>query len=384
MRSVLGLAALAALTLAGCGGPASNTPPCFTPQPDSLYIDRDAVFVANTGSSSISAFQTIGFTPGYTGGGVCGSPFPTNAPPTALGGGGLIFAWLLVLSQQQKSISMYSVNNLTSVLTGPLSTITTRYTPAAVAGTGDFFYVANAEGSVSAYQVSGNGTLATELAGSPFPAGSGPLAITVGGEPGLLYVANSQSNNVSGYSLDASTGVLTPLPGSPYPAGQGPASIVLAPAALPNFLGARLVMVANKLSNNVSVFSVAGDGSLSPVPGSPFPVGGSPSSVGIATNLIPLKFAYVTIPSSNEIAGYSIDGTSGTLTPLAGSPFPAGVEPLSAVVASEGYLVAANNGSNDLSVYSIDQSSGALTPVSGSPFVVGQSPTAVLFFQVPE
>jgi 6-phosphogluconolactonase (cycloisomerase 2 family) len=279
---------------------------------------------------------------------------------------------------------MYSVNNLTSVLTGPLSTITTRYTPAAVAGTGDFFYVANAEGSVSAYEVSGNGTLATELAGSPFPAGSGPLAITVGGEPGLLYVANSQSNNVSGYSLDASTGVLTPLPGSPYPAGQGPASIVLAPAALANFLGARLVMVANKLSNNVSVFSVAGDGSLSPVPGSPFPVGGSPSSVGIATNFIPLNFAYVTIPSSNEIAGFSIDGTSGTLTPLAGSPFPVGVEPLSAVVASGWYLFAANNGSNDLSVYSIDQSSGALTPVSGSPFPVGQSPTAVLYFQVPQ
>jgi len=37
-----------------------------------------------------------------------------------------------------------------------------------------------------------------------------------------------------------------------------------------------------------------------------------------------------------------------------------------------------------LSVYSIDQSSGALTPVAGSPFAVGQSPTAVVYYQVPQ
>jgi len=386
MRSVLGLAALAALAMLSCGGGTSSSPPCFTPQPGSIYFNRDAVFVANTGSSSISAFQTIDFTPGYTGGGVCGSPFPMNAPPTALGGGALSDMGLVVVSQAQKSISLYPVNILTSVLSAPLFTITTRYTPVAVASVGAFFYVANAEGSVSAFRASANGTV-TELAGSPFPAGSGPVAIVAADQsyplPNLLYVANSQSNNISAYSLDPNTFEPIPVAASPYAAGEGPASIVIAPAMLPNPFGPRLVMVANKLSNNVSVFSSAGDGSLTPVPGSPFPAGAPPSSVGIATNLLPLKFAYVTIPGSNEIAGYSIDGTSGALTPLAGSPFPAGVGPLSAVVA-DGYLFAANNGSNDLSVYSIDQSSGALTPVAGSPFPVGQSPTAVLYFQVPQ
>jgi DNA-binding beta-propeller fold protein YncE len=350
-----------------------------------MYLDRDAIFVANTGSSSVSAFQTVAFNPGYDGGGVCGSPFSVGEPPTALDGGVPLLAWLLVLSQPQKSVSMYSVDNLTSVLTGPLCTINSRYTPVAVAGTGGFVYVANAEGSVSAYEVSGNGTVANELAGSPFPSGSGPIAIAAAFQPNLLYVANSQSNNISGYGLDPNTGVPTPLAGSPYAAGEGPASIVIAPATGPNPFGARLVMVANKLSSNVSVFSVAGDGSLSPVPGSPFQVGGAPSSVGISTNLMPLKFAYVTIPGLNEIAGFSIDGASGALTPVSGSPFPAGVGPLSAVVSSGGqFLFVVNAGSNALSVYSVDQSSGALTPVSGSPFPVGQSPTAVLYFQVPQ
>ena len=61
-----------------------------------------------------------------------------SAPPSALGGG-FLFAWLLVLSQAQKSISMYSVDPVTSVLSGPLCTVTTHYTPVAVAGWGGFF-----------------------------------------------------------------------------------------------------------------------------------------------------------------------------------------------------------------------------------------------------
>ncbi len=385
MSRRFGLFVLAALVEFGCGGAASNNPPCFECPPDTSCLHRDAIFVANTGSSSVSAFQLAGPITGPAAGAVCGSPFSVSAPPTALGGGGLIFAWLLVLSQAQKTVSVYSVDLVTSVLAGPLCTINSPYTPVAVTGTGGFAYVANAEGSVSTYGFSANGTVATEISGSPFPAGSGPVAIAASGEPPLQYVANSQSNTVSGYIADASTGVLTPLAGSPYPAGQGPASIVLAPAPGPNSLGARLVLVANRLSNNVSVFSVAGDGSLSPVPGSPFPVGGSPSSVAIATNIMPLKFAYVTIPALSQIAGFSIDGATGTLTPLAGFPFAVGVEPSSAVAAAEGqFLYVINSGANSMSVYSIDQNTGALTPVSGSPFPVGQSPTAVVYFQVPQ
>ena len=159
---------------------------------------------------------------------------------------------------------------------------------------------------------------------------------------------------------------------------------MIAPAPFPNPFGPRLLMVANKLSNNVSVFSVAADGSLSPVPGSPFPAGTAPSSVTTETTTTPVSFAYVTNPASNEILGYSIDGTSGALAPLPDSPFPAGVGPLSAAISLEGYLLVTNNGSNNLSVYSVEGNTGALTPVSGSPFPVGQSPTAVLFFQVPQ
>jgi 6-phosphogluconolactonase (cycloisomerase 2 family) len=380
MRIRLGFLLLTALMSFGCGS--SET--CFTPNPNDSYIDRDAIFVANTGSNSISAFQLAGPMKGPAAGGVCGTPFPVGAAPSALGGGLLFPGGLLVASQSQKTVSMYSVDFLTSALTGPVFTITTRYTPLAVAVLQGFFYLANAEGGISAYQIM-NGTGATEIAGSPFASGSGPVALVGGLEPPVLYVANSRSNNISGYSVNGNTGALTPLNGSPYTAGQGPASIILTPAPALNILGARLVMVANKLSNNVSVFSVAGDGSLSPVPGSPFAVDGAPSSVGVTTTGMPMTFAYVTIPALNEIAGFSIDAASGTLTPLAGSPFPAGQGPSATVESDGGYfLYVVNAGSSTLSVYSIDQTSWALTPVSGSPFALGQSPSAILYCDVPK
>ncbi|MEJ2008496.1 MAG: beta-propeller fold lactonase family protein [Acidobacteriota bacterium] len=386
MKGQLSLVILISLLIAGCGGGSisGNDPAsCFKPQPGEVYLDRDAIFVANTGSSSISAFQLVGPSTGPAAGPVCGSPFAVADPPTALAGGILFDQGLLVLSQPAKSISMYSVDYLTSELTGPDFTVTTSLTPVAIAATGHYFYVANAEGNVSAYSVSSDGGSATELQGSPFLAGAGPDAITATAQPSVLYVANAQSNNISGYSLDASTGIPTPLPGSPYPAGQGPASIKVLPEAMPNSSGVRLVVVANKLSNNVSVYSMASDGSLSPVPGSPFPAGSAPTGTS-GSGVSPLTFTYVSNSESNNISGYSIDNATGTLTLLPGSPFPAGTSPSSIAAASGGFWVyVANAGSDTLSVYQIGQD-GALTQVSGSPFAVGKSPSAVLYFQVPQ
>jgi len=295
------------------------------------------------------------------------------------GRGGIGSVGLVVASEPQKSISVFSVDFLTSVLTGPLFTITTPFTPKAVAAIESFFYVANFEASISAYHVAPGGKSATEVPGSPFPAGAGSVAIAAA-NPGLLYVANSLSNDVSGYLLDAN-GVATSLPGSPYPAGNAPASVEVEPPFFPNPLGGpTLVFVANAGSNDVSVYSIANDGGLAAVPGSPFVTGGGPSSSGTG-NALPLKFVYVANSKSNNISGYSIDPSTGALTPLAGSPFAAGAGPSSLAVASgRVFRYTANTGSNNLSVFSIDSKTGALTPASGSPFPVGKSPSAVLYF----
>ena len=45
----------------------------------------------------------------------------------------------------------------------------------------------------------------------------------------FAYVANFESNNVSAYSIDGSNGTLTPIPGSPFAAGSNPISVAVAP-----------------------------------------------------------------------------------------------------------------------------------------------------------
>src|SRR5262249_57736517 len=78
------------------------------------------------------------------------------------------------------------------------------------------------------------------------------------------------------------------------------------------------------------------------------------------------QFLYATDSAGNQIFAFSIQ-SSGALTPVAGSPFAAGTQPVSVAVDSTGTLLySANEGSNDVSAFKI--SSGALSPVAGSPF----------------
>ena len=85
------------------------------------------------------------------------------------------------------------------------------------------------------------------------------------------------------------------------------------------------------------------------------------------------KFAIVAGSDSNNLSVFSIS-SSGSLAPVAGSPFPAGSGPTSVAINASGNLVFVGNvGSNDMSVFQFDSNTGALTPVQGSPFPIGES-----------
>jgi len=90
------------------------------------------------------------------------------------------------------------------------------------------------------------------------------------------------------------------------------------------------------------------------------------------------RFAY-SINGSNNISGYTIDASSGALTPLPGSPFAAELGPFSVTVDPSGrFAYVANANSNNISGYTIDASTGVLTPLPGSPFAAGSGPTSVI------
>ncbi len=134
--------------------------------------------------------------------------------------------------------------------------------------TGNFLFATNiggslGNGSVSEFNVSLNGVL-TEAAGSPLPAGVTPVSSAF--SHGVLYVVNQTSATVSAFALNNTSGQLTEIKGSPYAVGTRP--VFAATAVNGSFL-----LVSNSASGNggsISVFSIASDGTLTAVSGSPF------------------------------------------------------------------------------------------------------------------
>jgi 6-phosphogluconolactonase len=113
-------------------------------------------------------------------------------------------------------------------------------------------------------------------------------------------------------------------------------------------------------------------GALTPIAGSPFAAGSAPWSMAVDPSG---RFAYVPNSSGNNVSGYTIDPTTGALTPIVGSPFAAGLGAISVAVDPTGQFVYVANGSSDnVSGYSIDRKTGALTPVQGSPSQRGWIP----------
>src|SRR5579859_1638296 len=94
-------------------------------------------------------------------------------------------------------------------------------------------------------------------------------------------------------------------------------------------------------------------------------------------------FVYVNNDTApNSVSAYSV-ASNGALTELSGSPFPTGgagnqgvgwiaANRIRSVIANHKLFVA-NSGSHDISVMSIDPATGGLTLVPGSPFAVTSS-----------
>jgi 6-phosphogluconolactonase len=241
-------------------------------------------------------------------------------------------------------------------------------------------------GTVAGFLYDGsNGTLTT-VPGSPFPAGNTPVQAAQAA--GFLYVSdlNHSAGGISAFAINAQNGALTAISGSPFPTGApgsypGPSAIVV--NADNTFLYVALAGTANA-NNQIAAFAInQTTGSLTAVPGSPFPTGNDP-----------LQMAYLPIPvgafdllytgnvQDFTISAFTADHTTGVLTPVNGSPYPAGssVGGLAAVTASTQtaaiFLYQSDPQAQAVRAYSINTSTGALSPVTGSPFPAsGYAPT---------
>lgn len=168
--------------------------------------------------------------------------------------------------------------------------------------------------------------------------------------------------------------------------------LMLAVTLLPHDLHAQGNFVYtndDQFQNTVSAFSVGSDGTLTPVPGSPFATGGNSIDGGpFATNRIGVAivghFLFAANTLSADVSVFKIDSNAGALTLVPGAPFaiptflPAGH--ISIAPTPDGHFLIAAGVSNSfdsiITVFSIS-SNGALTPIPGSPFSTMVNPFGI-------
>jgi 6-phosphogluconolactonase (cycloisomerase 2 family) len=306
------------------------------------------------------------------------------------------FAYATLDSSNQ--VTAYAIDNSTGTLTAIVgSTLNgggTNPLDVAVDPTGQFVYMANYAGSISAFTINSATGGLTTVSGSPFPTPppippnnySGVNSVTVDPTGKFVYAALNGANAIPAYTINSSTGALTPVIGSPFTAGSVPYTVRVDPSG-------RFVYAVNLDSDNISAYSInSASGALTPIAGSPFSTGATPPPLPGPQNSGPSglgidpsgRFVFVTNSNSNSISAFSIVSSTGALTPIPGSPFASGAGPSGAFVHPSGkFLYVTNNGAGTISGYTIDGTSGALTPISGSPFVAsgsGSNGTYVIAF----
>jgi 6-phosphogluconolactonase len=226
---------------------------------------------------------------------------------------------------------------------------------------GKFVYVLALNGGVFGFSIGSNGQL-TAIPGSPFPGLSQSVASVTDASDKFLFVVSGSS--VSVFTIDSTTGVLTAVQTALPLAGTNLATIGMAATTPGNFL-----YIALSGSNAVAGFSFdTTTGALTQISGSPFAVGKAPLTLTATANAL-----YVVNSGEQTISALSWSSTTGRLSEIPGSPFSAPLAAGTPASLSNQYFYVSSiqSGSsppvNAILGFRIG-SSGTLTPVVGSPF----------------
>jgi 6-phosphogluconolactonase (cycloisomerase 2 family) len=167
----------------------------------------------------------------------------------------------------------------------------------------------------------------TPLAGSPFVAGVHPSAVASysGSQVQYVYVTDSANGNILGYSVNG--GTLIPITGSPFPAGDQPSAIVVDSSA-------SYAYIVNTVDSTVAGYSIlsqagtcngasTGAGGLCSI--GTYATGLQPVAIGIDPSLH--HFLYTANFLGNNVNGFELSPTAGTLLNTQSSPYTANANP---------------------------------------------------------
>lgn len=302
-----------------------------------------------------------------------------------------------------------------------------------------FVYTLNSDlnsynkGNITTYSESATDGSLTVQAGSPYNTQlSSPEAIAVDQQMGLVFAiggsgSGQPTGEIAAYTIDSATGALSSMVTTTPP--DIPTALAIGPSG-------KTLYVTSHNSSAVMAFSVAADGSLTQIAGSPFLVPASncgPFCENTADAIVydaQQETLYVNMNYSWFVATFTVDPTTGALTwvnngtevkcgpasvtpdttgaylyvtdncgaavnayqvtttavsgttktPLtavAGSPFATGGQPISAVAEPSGkYFYVLNQGDNTISGYTIDSTTGVLAQLASSPFAITNGTTS--------
>ena len=280
--------------------------------PQSVTIDpsNSFVYVANNNVNTVSAYS---INSNGTLAPITGSPFTAGNGPnmvafSARGNGGKS---AYVANVTDNTISEFTVNgNGSLALVGTVNGAATSVNSVAVAPNGLYAYVTNqgatsGTGNVAQYSIAQNNGALSALNPATVTAPGFPSAIVVDPFSRFVFVSDvstSTTGSVSAYKIN-NDGTLAFQ--NTLSTGKGTIALSVDPSG-------RFLYSANYASNTVSAFTIdQTSGALTAVVGKPnVTVGSSPQAVSVDSSG---QFLYVGHFGSNEVWEYGIDGTTGAL-----------------------------------------------------------------------
>ena len=329
---------------------------------DNFFPNTVSVFKVSPSNGALTLIPGSPFLTGGNGGGndVNAENITTATQGTA--------SFLYAANNGSSTVSAFAINPKTGALVpvpgspfqvGPNTSGSTMSLTASPNGK-FLFQVDESSTLIRTFNIAANGAI-TEAAGSPFDTGAEPEGLKVTANGNFLLVGLRSLNALGVYSING--GALSPVFGSPF-LTNGPA------VAMDSTCANNRVFVSSAGSNLVDAFVMASDGSLTPVPGSPFPSGGSSTINALTLN--PNNQELLTSDVFNSEVSSLAVGQDGSLQPVPGSPF-AAVDWVGSIATTRSgkfvYTSLFAQGRVDGWMIMTD---GTLRPIPGRPFSTGQ------------
>jgi 6-phosphogluconolactonase (cycloisomerase 2 family) len=313
---------VASISTSGTLKTVTGSPYLAGSQPVSMTVSTNGkfIYVANFSSGNVNQFAIA--TDGTLTQPV--PPIATGVQPSAMAiDPANRFA--LVANKGASTLSVYTINTATGVLTSSGSPVTLNMAtaPQTLAINGNFVFVANANAiDVLIYNsTTQTFSLASGNSVNPIPSTTNIVALYAPPQAtNKLYALDANTNSILTFTV-SNTGVLTE--GAPVATGTLPAAMVADSAN-------HFLFVANTGSSNISVFAVdPTTGVLTNAATAVVTTAASPNTLAYD----PVNnFLFVSVSGTRQIQTYAVTTTTGALT-TTGTPFTVNNAPAAMVVA---------------------------------------------------